>query len=420
MNNHLPIAIIGAGPTGLAAAAHILERGLEPLILEAGPEAGHSVNQWRHVKMFSPWEYNLDPAAHRLLSVNGWQAPDANHHPTGGELVDEYLQPLAAVSDIARHLRFNHRVRAVSRLGLDRMKDDGRERTPFVLRVETGVGEQDILAQAVLDASGTWGNPNPAGANGLTVIGEREAADHTHYGIPDVTGRDSARYADRRVLVIGSGHSAFNVLQDLVRLREHHPRTRILWAIRRATLDRITGGGNDDQLRERGKLGEHIRALAESGDLHLFPSFLVDRIERTELGFVAGSNDQLLPPVDEIVVTTGFRSDPALLEELRLALDPSIGSPVALAPMIDPNLHSCGTVPPHGAGELEHPEPGLYIVGMKSYGRAPTFLLRTGYEQVRSVTAALAGDLEAARDVQLELPATGVCSSANVSNCCTP
>jgi hypothetical protein len=74
-------------------------------------------------------------------------------------------------------------------------------------------------------------------------------------------------------------------------------------------------------------------------------------------------------------------------------------------------VHSCGSVPPHGEAELRHPEAGFYVVGMKSYGRAPTFLMLTGYEQVRSVVAAIAGDMEAARNVELVLPATGVCSS---------
>jgi hypothetical protein len=93
---------------------------------------------------------------------------------------------------------------------------------------------------------------------------------------------------------------------------------------------------------------------------------------------------------------------------------------VKLGPLIDPEFHSCGTVPPHGAALLAHPDEDFYIVGMKSYGRAPTFLLATGYEQVRSVAAALAGDQEAADTVQLELPETGVCSSDAGTSCDVP
>ena len=93
-----------------------------------------------------------------------------------------------------------------------------------------------------------------------------------------------------------------------------------------------------------------------------------------------------------------------------------------LAPLIDPNLHSCGTVRPHGEAELRQPEKDFYIVGMKSYGRAPTFLLATGYEQARSVVAALAGDWQAARDVRLNLPETGVCVTdyQDDAPCCDP
>jgi hypothetical protein len=138
---------------------------------------------------------------------------------------------------------------------------------------------------------------------------------------------------------------------------------------------------------------------------------------------VTGEQDGVettLPPVDEIIVATGFRPDLSPLSELRLALDSATESPAALAPLIDPNVHSCGTVPPHGAAELAHPEQDFYIAGMKSYGRAPTFLLLTGYEQVRSIAAALAGDWEAARDVQLTLPETGVCSSTyETGSCCS-
>ena len=123
--------------------------------------------------------------------------------------------------------------------------------------------------------------------------------------------------------------------------------------------------------------------------------------------------------VDEIVVATGGRPNVAMLRELRLDLDLATESTKALGPLIDPNHHSCGSVRPHGAAELAHPEQDFYVVGMKSYGRAPTFLLPTGYEQARSVVAALAGDHEAAGRVELVLPQTGVCSTdAAGGPCC--
>ena len=50
----------------------------------------------------------------------------------------------------------------------------------------------------------------------------------------------------------------------------------------------------------------------------------------------------------------------------------------------------------------------------------PTFLTLTGYEQVRSIVAALVGDWDAARRVELELPETGVCSTDAGGSCGVP
>ncbi|WP_224787839.1 NAD(P)-binding domain-containing protein [Pseudomonas fluorescens] len=185
----------------------------------------------------------------------------------------------------------------------------------------------------------------------------------------------------------------------------------MLWAIRGNSLERILGGGANDQLEERGKLGLKIRQLLNDGVIELFKNVAIDQVTGNGQGLVVKAGERILPPVDELIVATGFRPDLSLLSELRIALDPATQSAVLLAPMIDPNEHSCGTVRPHGAIELAHPEEGLFIVGMKSYGRAPTFLLMTGYEQVRSVVAALAGDWDAAKRVELVLPQTGICNS---------
>jgi hypothetical protein len=139
--------------------------------------------------------------------------------------------------------------------------------------------------------------------------------------------------------------------------------------------------------------------------------FAIQALTPVPAGGVRVSDGTRSITADRIVSATGFRPDHSFVSELRLDLDPVLGSTRALAPLIDPNEHSCGTVPPHGVDELAHPEPGFYAIGVKSYGRAPTFLLATGYEQARSVVAALAGDWDAARDVQLDLPETGVCNS---------
>jgi thioredoxin reductase len=425
--SELPVVVIGAGPVGLAAAAHLLARGLEPLVLERGDRVGASIREWGHVRLFSPWRYAVDAAARELLQGSGWQAPEPEAYPTGNDLVTQYLEPLASLPALATRIRLGAEAVAVTREGFDKMKSPGREEAPFLVTVRTGDGQEELVtARAVVDASGTWTRPNPLGASGKPALGERALAGRIAYGIPDVLGGARDRYAGKRVLVIGSGHSAFNVLLDLVDLAAEAPGTEITWAIRRRgnRLQSLFGGGIDDALPARGELGARVHALVDSGRLRLVTGVHLARLEETRESIVATGPDVVLPPVDEIIAATGFRPDLEPLSELRLGLDPAVESPTALAPLIDPNIHSCGSVPPHGAEELKHPETDFYIAGMKSYGRAPTFLMLTGYEQVRSIAAAIAGDWEAARQVQLVLPETGVCSTSVLSErgvtCCGP
>jgi thioredoxin reductase len=418
----LPVVIIGAGPVGLAAAAHALSRQLNPLVLEAGPRVGDAIRQWAHVRMFSPWRFAVDGASASLLERDGWTRPDADAYPSGRDLVERYLEPLAATPALAPRIQLNHRVVSVARQHRDRMKDTARQTAPFVVRVEGPEGEADILASAVIDASGTMRTPGALGASGLPALNERAAASRIFYGMPDVLGAHRDRYAGRRVLVAGSGHSALNTLLDLTRLTEDAPETTITWVIRRPAIGTLLGGARPDQLEERGKLGSRVQSLLTAGRLALVTGFHIDRITVSSDGVAVSSGDRVLPPVDEIVAATGFRPDWSILSELRLDLDPAVECPRALAPLIDPNIHSCGTVPPHGAEELKHPDENVFVAGMKSYGRAPTFLLLTGYEQVRSIVSAIAGDWEAARRVELVLPETGVCSTdgsvGGASACC--
>jgi thioredoxin reductase len=430
-NADLPVAVIGAGPVGLAAAAHLIRRGARPIIFEAGPKVGHAVRQWHHVRMFSPWRYNIDAAARALLEATDWEVPDPDHHPTGAEIVRDYIEPLAAVPALRGALVLNARVVAVGRRGFDKVRSAGRDEAPFLVTVARGSGATSTYeARAVIDASGTFFEPNPAGAGGLPAIGEADAKARVFYGIPDVLGVDRPRYAGKRVLVVGSGHSAMNALLDLGALRQQEPETRITWAMRRADTSAVYGGGTADQLPERGQLGLRARAAVENGQVQVMAPFRTIRIDQGPAGLaITGETGCCLREikVDEMIVATGFRPDLSFLREVRLELDPALDCPSALGPLIDPNVHSCGTVRPHGYVELKQPEKDFYIVGMKSYGRAPTFLLATGYEQVRSVAAALTGDIEAARRVELCLPETGVCSGpapkagvASEAGCCGP
>jgi thioredoxin reductase len=414
VSNNLPVAVIGAGPVGLAAAAHLVGRGVTPLVFEAGASVATHLESYRHVQLFSPWHMNMDAHAQRLLAAHGWTPPPPDRLPTAGQMIDDYLAPLSHLPSIAPSLHLNGRVLQVSRVGFDKVTTRGRDEAPFLLRVQTPHGIAEHRARAVIDASGTWGTPNPLGANGLPAVGEAALADRIAYGMPDVLGTARARYAGQRVLVVGAGHAAAGNLLALLRLAEEVPGTHVVWAVRRTHLARLFGGGAHDELPARGVLGARLAHLVASGHLDVQTGFRIrelrDRGQSIDVvGEAEGGEAARLTGITAIICATGARPDLALTRELRVQLDPWLESTAALAPLIDPNVHSCGTVPPHGYRELAHPEAGYYAVGAKSYGRAPNFLLATGYEQVRSVVAALAHDDEAANRVELTLPGTGEC-----------
>ncbi|MFJ9831092.1 NAD(P)-binding domain-containing protein [Streptomyces sp. NPDC101169] len=430
----LPVVVIGAGPVGLAAAAHLAERGLASVVLEAGQTAGAGVREWAHVRLFSTWGEVVDPAAEKLLAPTGWSKPDGGTYPSGGDWADLYLKPLAdALGDT---VRTGARVTGVSRTGRDRIVDADREAQPFVVHVEHADGrEERLYARAVIDASGTWATPGPAGGSGLPALGERAAAERIAYRVPDLKDPAvRARYTGKRTAVIGSGPSAFTALAYLADLAKSDDGagTKAVWILRRGISGSTFGGGTADRLPARGALGLAAKAAVDDGHADAVTGFRTEVIERDGDGRVVlvAEDGRRLEPVDEVIVLTGFRPDLSFLSEIRLGLDERLQAPTALAPLIDPNQHSCGTVHPHGHQELAHPEQGVYLVGMKSYGRAPTFLAMTGYEQVRSVVAAIAGDTESANRVELTLPETGVCGGAGLfdapeadqtgGGCCAP
>lgn len=418
----LPVAVIGAGPVGLAAAAHLAEHDLPFVVLEAGGGPAHAMRQWQHVTFFSPWRFNVDSAAKRLLEARGWKSPEPDRDPTAQELIEQYLQPLSSLPELASNIRYDSEVTAVTRQGMDRVPSRGRDERPFEITVRHSNGKAErMIARAVIDASGTWTSPNPAGANGRPAIGEKENRKHIAYGIPDAAGAGKSRYANKRVLVVGSGHSAMDTILGLLRLRAEAPQTSITWAMRSAPTEKTFGGGSADQLSQRGALGDRAKAALESGKISLAAPFRVAQFEQRGDALAVTDETGETIIADEVIVATGFRPDFSALSEIRLDIHPWLESARTLGPLIDPNEHSCGDVPPHGVRELTQPESNFFIVGMKSYGRAPTFLMATGYEQVRSVVAALAGDMEAALDTRLVLPQTGVCDGPGLSEsamCC--
>lgn len=413
--SNLPTVIIGGGPVGMAAAAHLAKAGEKFLLLEAGETVGNHILQWGHVRLFSPWRYNVDKAAKALLERHGWQAPADDALPIGKELVEEYLAPLAALPEIKPFIHYGTKVIGISRKGQDKMKTMGRDNLPFVLHTENGQQKTvAIEAKAIIDATGTWGQLNPVHAAGIWTQEETLLNDHIFYGIPDLLGKDRERFNGKRVAVVGGGHSAINSILDLAQLDKEGHQTEILWILRKNKVNDVYGGEEKDALEARGELGSRIHQLVDEGRVQVYTPYRIERIQKgngrlTVEGELKGEAFQL-GGIDELIVNTGSRPDFSFLREVRISIDPATESVEAIAPLIDPNLHSCGTVRPHGEQELRQPEKNFYIVGMKSYGRAPTFLMATGYEQVRSIVAHLNGDFETARKVELDLPETGVCS----------
>ena len=407
----LPVVVIGAGPVGLAAAAHLHARDIPAVVLEAGPAAGAAVRQWGHIRLFSPWSELIDPQAAKVLAPVGWTEPASERYPTGGEWASAYLQPLA---DALGVVRYDHTVLGVARRGRDLVVDSGRDDEPFTVHVSAPDGEHRISARAVIDASGTWDGANPLGGDGLPAAGERAFATRISYRVPDLTDAATrSRYAGKHVVVAGTGASAQTALIALTRLSQEETSTRVSWLVRRSSPGAAFGGGENDELPERGALGTRAQEAVADGPVATVTGFRTATVEADGNGMRLISFDgQIVAGVDEVVALTGFRPDLSILSEIRLDLDPVLESPRALAPLIDPNVHSCGTVYPHGAKELAQPERGFYLAGMKSYGRATSFLALTGFEQVRSVVAEIAGDHEAAARVELTLPETGVCGGS--------
>lgn len=416
--SELPVVVIGAGPQGLAAAAHLVERDENVIVVERGHGPASAVAEWGHVRLFSAWPELTDAASRRLLEPTGWTAP-AKGYPTGAEWVSEYLAPLADA--LGERIRYATTVTGLARQGRDKVVDGGRKSQPFVVHtVDADGNEGRVLARAVIDASGTWDLPNPAGADGFPALGEAAASDRISYRIP----ADVSELAGSHVVVVGAGHSATHAVLRLSELARRTPGTRVTWLLRRGSAANVFGGGIGDELPERAALGSRARKVIDEGTVELVTGFRVAEFRNGDDRLTVVAEDgREVAAVAHVFALTGFRPDTGMLRELRIDLDPALEAAAGIASEIDPNIHSCGSVSATGARELAQPESGLFIVGAKSYGRAPTFLALTGYEQVRSVAAHLVGDHEAAGRNELTLPDTGVCGGAGgfddtAGSCC--
>ena len=370
----LPVAVIGGGPVGLAAAAHLMARGLPVKVYEAGPAVGSNVRDWgtsASSRRGAIASTRLRPRC-SIVKVGGCLLPTlVRQEPNWSAPIWNRLPPLPSWQPSLKPTPASPRFRGTAST---RWSAPG---AGAALCLDGGMGERSPRSGARGGRRVRYvGDAESAGASGLPAVGEAEFADRIAYGIPDILGRDRHLYAGRKTLVVGSGHSAANALLELAQLAKDEPRTSLLWATRSVDLARIYSGGDADQLPARGELGANVRELVDRGRVKLTTGFAILRSARKRAIVVEGETAKGLRwigPVDRIIAATGQRPDLSLTRELRLDLDPWLESAKALGPLIDPNVHSCGSVPPHGHRELSHPEPGFYTVGIKSYGRAPTF-----------------------------------------------
>jgi cation diffusion facilitator CzcD-associated flavoprotein CzcO len=393
------LAIVGAGPVGLEAASAALDAGFDVHVFERGEVGAHPL-AWGHVRMFTPWRMNVGQSSRARLDRSGWAPPDPEACPTGAELATRCLHPLAALPELRDRVHTHSQVVHIGRRGL--VKSDGpaaeRRSRPFRLLVRDQGGRENFLsAYAVIDASGVYGQPNWAGDGGIPARSELYLAPQLSYHPDDVLGLGRDRYAGRRVMVIGAGTSAATTVVSLARLVREAPGTQVVWATRRSA-DEILPPIADDPLSERHALYARARELARGADpavAHVGGA-RVDGFEfnsathRYRVTLMVGEQPRV-EEVERIIVNTGFGPDDSLYRELQIHECYASRGPMKLSAALDgAGASDCLTVPAFGADALANPEPDFYILGHKSYGRNPSFLLETGYKQVADVVAALA------------------------------
>jgi len=400
------LAVIGAGPIGLEAAAQALDHGLDVHVFEQGDVGSHAI-AWGHVRMFTPWRMNLGPAAAARLARSGWSAPDPAECPTGLELAERYLQPLAALPELGPRIHTHAQVVHASRSGAlkgDLIGDARRREHPFRLLVRDPGGRESYLhSHSLIDASGVYAKPNWAGDGGIPARSELYLAPQMSYHLDDVLGARRARYAGRRTLVIGGGASAATSIAALAELARQAPGTGAVWATRReagALLPDVP----DDPLPERRALHRRAREIARGADSAIthVGGAAVEGFEfnsathRYRATLMIGGTPRV-EEVDEVLVHTGFGPDDSITRELQVHECYATRGVMKLSSaLLGAKTKDCLQTPAFGIETLRNPEPGFFILGHKSYGRNPAFLLETGYRQVAEVVAALAQDVEVA------------------------
>ncbi|HKH46992.1 MAG TPA: FAD-dependent oxidoreductase [Thermoanaerobaculia bacterium] len=393
------IAILGAGPTGIEAALAAAESGFPFTLFEAASGAAGHLRKWGHVRLFTPWEMSVSSRVRGRLAAAGVDVPSSESEcPSGHELAD-VLDCIVAQPDIAPHVRFGTRVLAIGREGLlkhEEISTPERGRRPFRLLVADASGREQIAhADVVIDATGTYGNPNRLGDGGIPAAGERSLDGEIRRDIPDFD-REASDWAGRTILLAGAGHSAQTAARDLAALARQAPGTRVIWALRSAETEWGTHPG--DPLTERARLAATAGELAggASPAIEVRRGVVVEEVSRPngKLQVVLRNGAEVeAVEVDRILSLTGYVGDAELYRQLQVHECYATCGPIKLsAALLGAAGGDCLTQTTHGVDTLTNPEPGLFILGIKSYGRNNTFLMRVGWEQVGEVFGQLAAN----------------------------
>jgi thioredoxin reductase len=411
------IAVLGAGPIGLEAALYGRFLGYQVQIYEQG-EVADDIRRWGHVVMFSPFAMNSSPLGLAALAAQdaGYRAPLADQLLTGRDYVERYLLPLAQTDLLQECVQTQTRVLSVGRRGL--LKDQpigsgARQGAAFELIVADPAGQRRAAADVVIDATGTYRTPRWLGSGGVPAINETKCQARIRYHLPDILGCDRDQYAARHTLVVGSGHSAATAVVALSALADRNPATEIVWSTRRPHLPPLAPMP-DDPLPARARLAETANRLASSrtGHVRFLPGREVRGVKFTDAGGleveseVDGQAAEVLQ-VDQLLALVGYRPDWEMVNELQVHRCYATEGPMNLAASLLAHASTdCLSQPPSSAQLLVTTEPGYFVVGSKSYGRNPNFLIATGLSQIQQIFTILADrrDLNLYANMQHLLP----------------
>eukprot|EP00935_MAST-01C_sp_MAST-1C-sp1_P002783 g2783.t1 len=416
------LVVVGSGPVGLEmAVAALKEEGdakWSVTVLEKGEQTSQNVRDWGHVTLFSAWELNTSDNGRAVLAELGRPLPEASAFPTGSQLVAEYLEGLAEwISQHERgEIRTATKVVSIGRCGgclKSNMGADNRRANKFNLLVTSGDDEDEeyMVADAVVDASGSYGNGNFSGSGGIPALGERKAAKSGRIIrlVPDPLGADKERFAQaKNIAVLGSGYSAITCLNALATLSETlkaegKGAPSITWLTRRTgqPYEIIEGDPLPQRslLAEKGNAWASASASADSASapvvrriggvqVQAFATSAEDKLELTMQVGKEGTEEkeEAKMEVDFLVSNCGFRPDSSMYQELQIHQCYASEGPMKLAAALlsadGAGSADCLAQVAPGADTLRNPEPGFFILGMKSYGRGSKFIMKIGQEQV--------------------------------------